>query len=387
MICVETPLDNFGAPAMLPKIFGKPAIFHQVKQLQRLGVDDIIIAVDAIPGELPQLVEQMRAEGGNVRLLRPVNFSEADYFDGPFLLVAPELWLDDGLLQEVLSWKANSVGTVEEGPANGLFERIDLNRRWSGVAVLEAGILLQSKEMPEGWSLASFLLRHSLQLGASEVAISQQRITDGSLLHVSSTGDYEKIIGSHFLEFRQSGTMEAVVANLSGGLIAPVSQRPALMAAFGWAPVVVSIASVAVAYGGHIMAALAVYVLALCLETLRQQLRAIEYHVKANDYLSWAIQFAGTATLLASFWRSGESLVDMSFLTTLLVALVLMSHMSPKDRTLRTISPLAVTLSLLIGLFLFPLSLVAKSVIVILLGLNIGARWGQMRNLGQLNSN
>jgi hypothetical protein len=77
----------------------------------------------------------------------------------------------------------------------------------------------------------------------------------------------------------------------------------------------------------------------------------------------------------------------MSFLTTLLVALVLMSQMPPKDRTLRIISPLAVTLSLLIGLFLFPLSLVAKSVIVLLLGLNIGARWGWMRNLGQLNSN
>lgn len=372
---------------MLPQIFGKPAIFHQVKQLQRLGVDDIIIAVDAIPGELPQLVDQMQAEGGNVRLLRPVNFSDADCFDGPFLLVAPELWIDDGLLQEALSWKANSVGTVEEGPANGLFERIDLNRRWSGIAVLEAGILLQSRNMPEGWSLASFLLRHSLQLGASEVAISQQRITDGSLLHVSSTGDYEKLIGAHFFEFRQSGTVETFITDLSRRCIAPVSQKPVLMAAFGWAPVVVSIASVAVAYGGHVMAALAVYVLALCLETFRRQLRAIEYHAKTNDYLSWAIQFAGTATLLASFWRSGESLVDISFLTTLLVALVLMSQMSPKDRMLRTISPLAVTLSLLIGLFLFPLSLVAKSVIFILLGLNVGARWGQMRNLGQLNSN
>lgn len=372
---------------MLPKIFGKPAIFHQVKQLQRLGVDDIIIAVDAIPGELPQLVEQMRAEGGNVRLLRPVNFSETDYFDGPFLLVAPELWIDDGLLQKALSWKANSVGTVEEGPANGLFERIDLNRRWSGLAVLEAGILLQSRDMPEGWSLASFLLRHSLQLGASEVAISQQMITDGSLLHVSSTGDYEKLVGAKFLEFRQSGTVETFVASLSGSFIAPVSQKPALMAAFGWVPVVVSIASIAAAYAGHIMAALAVYVLALCLETFRQQLRAVEYHLKGDDYLSWAIHFAGMATLLASFWRSGESLVDMLFLTTLLVALVLMSQMPPKDRTLRTISPLAVTLSLLIGWFLFPLSLVAKSVIVLLLGLNIGARCARMRNLGQLNSN
>ncbi|MBP6434969.1 MAG: hypothetical protein KA292_09940, partial [Sphingorhabdus sp.] len=59
LLCVESLPDALGSPAGLPKIFGRPLLFHQIKQLERLGVTDIVVAVDTVPAELPQLVDRL----------------------------------------------------------------------------------------------------------------------------------------------------------------------------------------------------------------------------------------------------------------------------------------------------------------------------------------
>lgn len=388
LICVEAPLDDAGMPTALPRIFGKPAIFHQAKQLQRFGVSDIIISVDAVPAELPHLIEQLRVDGNNVRLMRS-NGSATDVvgFQHPFLLISPDIWVDDVSLQDALLWKSNSIGIVEEEPANYRFERIDLNRRWSGISVLEANFLQHSTSMPEGWNLASFLLRHALQLGAKEIAISQKRVTDGSLLKISNESEYEKVAATILSAGHEFGALEFAFAALGSRLISPVSQTPWLAAAIEHAPIALSLSSAGLAYANFPGWALALLISALCLEVFRQQIRSTEYCSKSKDYLRIAGQVIALATIVIALWRAGESLSDAIFLTAVGSGLILMSHMVPTLRSVRFMSPLTVAILLISGFAFGALALASKISIAAILALNIWSLWQQQRTAGQLNSN
>ena len=388
LICVEAPLDDAGMPTTLPRMFGKPAIFHQVKQLQRFGVSDIIISVDAVPAELPHLIEQLRVDGNNVRLMRS-NGSAADAvgLQHPFLLISPDIWVDDVLLQGALRWKSNSIGIVEEEPANNRFERIDLNRRWSGIAVLEADYLQYSTSMPEGWNLASFLLRHSLQLGAKEIAISQKRVTDGSLLKISNESEYEKVAATILSAGQEFGALESAAAVLGRRLISPVSQNPWLATFIEHAPIALSLSSAGLAYANFAGWALALLISALSLEVLRQQIRSTEYFGKSKDYLQIAGQITALATVATALWRGGETLSDAIFLTAVGSGLILMSHMGPTSRLVRLVSPLTVAILLIAGFAIGALAVASKISIAAILALNIWSVWQQKRTAGQLNSN
>ncbi|MEQ1549696.1 hypothetical protein [Sphingorhabdus sp.] len=388
LICVEAPLDDAGMPTALPRIFGKPAIFHQAKQLQRFGVSDIIISVDAVPAELPHLIEQLRVDGNNVRLMRS-NGSAADAvgFQHPFLLISPDIWVDDVSLQDALRWKSNSVGIVEEEPANNRFERIDLNRRWSGIAALEANFLQYSTSMPEGWNLASFLLRHALQLGAKEITISQQRITDGSLLKISNESEYEKVAATILSAGHELGVLESAIGALGHRLISPVSKTPWLPALVNYAPIALSLSSAGLAYANFPGWALALLISALCLDVFRQQIRSTEYFSKSKDYLRIAGQVIALATVATTLWRGGQTLSDAIFLTAIGSGLILMSHMAPTSRLVRLVSPLTVAILLIAGFAFGALALASKVSIAAILALNIWSLWQQQRTAGQLNSN
>ncbi|MGC1468564.1 MAG: hypothetical protein WA793_04210 [Sphingorhabdus sp.] len=388
LICVEAPLDDAGMPTALPRIFGKPAIFHQVKQLHRFGVNDIIMSVDAVPAELPQLIEQLCLDGNNVRLMRS-NGSAADDvgFQHPFLLISPDIWVDDVSLQDALLWKSNSIGIVEEEPANYRFERIDLNRRWSGIAVLEANLLQHSTSMPEGWNLASFLLRHALQLGAKEIAISQKRVTDGSLLKISNESEYENVAATILSAVHELGALESAIGTMGRRLISPVSQNLWLAAVFAYAPMALSLFSAGLANANFAGWALALLISALCLEVFRQQIRSTEYYGKSKDYLRIAGQITGLATVATALWRGGESLSDAIFLTAVGSGLIMMSYMAPTSRSVRFISPLTVAILLIAGFAFGALSVASKVSIATMLALNIWSLWRQQRTAGQLNSN
>ena len=384
---METPLDPAGLVTDLPRIFGKPVIFQQVKQLQRVGITDIVIAVDAIPGELPQFVEQLSQDGIRVRLMRPNIISCDNGFQSPFLLVSQDLWVDDALLREVVRWKAQSIGIVEEDPAHSLFERIDLNRRWSGLAVLQSDYLQYSKDMPDGWSFASFLLRHALQSGAGEVPIDRRLKAGGLLKRISNPADFENLFSSAMSNGQSTGILESLVSRISFQLVPPVARNSSLLVTFRWAPVLLSLVSVGLAFLEFSVPAAAMIVLTLSLEQFRNQLRAIEYHDKSSNYGSLFVHIIAVTTMLILLWRSGEFLLDAVFLTFAASGLLVMALLAPHRQAFRFMSPLAMAVLLCLGSILNSLALFTKIGILLMTALSLWAGWRSIRNDGQLNSN
>jgi hypothetical protein len=66
-----------------------------------------------------------------------------------------------------------AVATVPDDEVHAMFERIDAESRWAGVALVEAQLLGSTAAILGDWDLQSTLLRRTLQEGARRVPVSE----------------------------------------------------------------------------------------------------------------------------------------------------------------------------------------------------------------------
>lgn len=376
LLCVETPLDANGQPVALPKIHGKPALFHQIKQLERFGINDIVVAIDSLPAELPALVEQLNAGESNIRIVRQNAAGLAELmFESDFLLVAPEIWIEDELLRSTLSWPKNAIGILAEEPANARFERIDLSRRWAGLALLDRTAIAHCAKMPDGWNIASFLLRHALQSGAREVGIEQSAVASGALRKLASPEEFSSIAAKISIVPERTGWLESLLGAGSSRLMPAITNMDWLSATISWSPLVMALASALTAYFRYSGIALILLVIALCADVFRQQLRAVEYRQSARDFIRPAAFFALSVTLALLLLNVGAAVFDASFVTIMLVGLAMLARQSGSRWMCRIVSPLNLGLALLLIWLSVPLLAAAKIVAVALLAANLFAGW------------
>jgi hypothetical protein len=388
LICIETPLDRSGHPVALPKIYGNAVIFHQIKMLERAGVTDIVLAVDTIPAELPELAERLSHGATKIRIVRQsAELSQDELFGGDFLLLAPQIWVGAELLAQILPWPANTIGILAEDPANTRFERIDLNRRWAGLAVLDRTAIAHCAKMPEGWSIASFLLRHGLQSAAKEVSIDQERVTDGALRIIGDAEDMNAITAGMKLTHGESGFLEGLVGSASSSWVPTIANRPALVAGLTWSPLAIAIASTLTAYFRFSGISLVLLFLTLGVDVIRQQLRAAEYRLAGSDYpaIGAFLALFGTGWLL--FFNNGAEPADASFVSLLLFALLLLSRWSPDAVIRRIISPLNLGFALLVLWVTMPFLDGAKILVLALLSVHLVIAFRAKRRPTELNAN
>lgn len=372
LLCVETPLDATGGPVALPKIHGKPVLFHQIKQLERFGFDDIFIAVDTLPAELPALVEQLAVGGMKIRIVRQTADQFADIlFESDFLVVAPDIWIEDALLGSLLSWPKNSIGILAEDPANALFERIDLSRRWSGLAVLDRMAIGHCAKLPEGWNIASFLLRHSLQSGAREIGIEQSAVTAGALRKLTGPEEISAIAAQISTVPARTGWLESLLGAGGSRLMPAVTNMEWLAATVSWSPLILSLAAALSAYFRYSGISLVLFVSALCVDVIRQQLRAVEYRQSATDFVRPAAFFALSVTFALILLNVGADMFDAVFVALILVGQALLARRSGNRILCRIVSPLNLGLALLLAWLTVPLIAAAKLLAAALLAANL----------------
>ena len=131
-------------------VAGASLIAWQISSLQKCGIETFLIEVDSIPGELLNLADNVRGRGARVEFVRSAkdlqNFlkptaklivlAEAHYFSAP-------------LLAELTQNASPFIATIDGRDENVAFERIDLNTRWAGFALLDAATAGSLMELPE----------------------------------------------------------------------------------------------------------------------------------------------------------------------------------------------------------------------------------------------
>lgn len=155
--------------ATLP-LAGRTVVERQARLAASAGANPVIIFVERLPAALSAAVERLRRDRVPVILVRSVE--EAAEAVDPFdriLLVGDGAIVPAAQQVRLAAEEGAAVLTVPEGAHGELYERIDAQSRWAGLAAIDGALLRETAAMLRDWDLQSTLLRRTLQAGAGHV--------------------------------------------------------------------------------------------------------------------------------------------------------------------------------------------------------------------------
>ena len=155
--------------ATLP-LAGRTVIERQARLAASAGANPVIIFVERLPAALSAAVERLRRDRVPVKLVRSVE--EAAEAVDPFdrlLLVGDGAVVPAAQQARLAAEEGLAVLTVPESAHGDLYERIDADTRWGGLAAVDGALLRETAGMLRDWDLQSTLLRRTLQAGAAHV--------------------------------------------------------------------------------------------------------------------------------------------------------------------------------------------------------------------------
>lgn len=264
---------NVAAPEITNSTLGGQSLLeHQIGQLGRLGVSRFLVEVDHVTGALLHLADSNSKNGRSVEFVRSGSDIQRLLHPSDRLWVQSEaVYVAPDLLKQMLSHAGAFIVTLDGRDENEAFERIDLNTRWAGVALLEAQTAVSLQNLPEGWSMTSSILRQALQDKVGFYALNQQYIQEGKLRLVRSVQDFstlnrEILVGridqsGGFLETRILAPIAARVAPSVWG----ISAGPALVSG---ASIISAASSLGLGAMGFIPAAIVAAMIAIVLNIL-----------------------------------------------------------------------------------------------------------------------
>jgi hypothetical protein len=251
---------------------GQSLLEHQIGQLGRLGVSRFLVEVDHVTGALLHLADSNSKNGRSVEFVRSGSDIQRLLHPSDRLLVQSEaVYVAPDLLKQMLNQAGAFIVSLDGRDENEAFERIDLNTRWAGIALVEAQTVVSLQNLPEGWSMTSSILRQALQDKVGFYALNQQYIQDGKLRLVRSAQDFSTLncqilVGridqsSGFLETRILAPIAARIAPSVWG----TSAGPALVSG---ASIISAASSLGLGATGFIPAAIVSAMIAIMLNIL-----------------------------------------------------------------------------------------------------------------------
>jgi hypothetical protein len=166
--------DDSGSLRALLPLSGRTLLEYQVCCAAAAGAAPIIVVVERVPQALQDAFERLRLDGVGIFPVSDVAEAVSRFEAGSMILL-----IGDGVAPpaELVAAVANepeaAVATVPDDEVHTMFERIDAESRWSGVALVEAQLLGSTAAILGDWDLQSTLLRRTLQEGARRVPVSE----------------------------------------------------------------------------------------------------------------------------------------------------------------------------------------------------------------------
>lgn len=166
--------DDSGSLRALLPLAGRTLLEYQVRCAAAAGAGPIVLVVERIPQALQDAFERLRLDGVGIVPVSDVNEAVSRFEAGSMILligdgVAPPADLVATMADE----PEPAIAVVPDDENHAMFERIDAESRWAGVAVVDAHLLGSTAAMLGDWDLQSTLLRRTLQEGAVRVSVSE----------------------------------------------------------------------------------------------------------------------------------------------------------------------------------------------------------------------
>lgn len=299
LLCVGETVG--GANIALTPLHGNPFIHHLIKRLQIAGIEQFFIALDTVPGSLLSYSDAAKRDGIDVRFVRASNDIAPQIPAGTRVIVqlANTLW-DSAFLQKAIGENRTLVAAVEERAENHDFERIDLNHRWAGLAILERDTLLDLGNIPDGWDIGSALMRRALQKATPLWQVRQAELQAGAVRQINSEAEASlalRSVGQGNASFFEKWTIQPLVAQLL-----PLTWRnSALRTAVDWLFPASAAMSTCLAWFEFSVTANLFAIFAVLSASWRSAARQAEYRQAERDpagFLAWLVLAAALPLVL-----------------------------------------------------------------------------------------
>ena len=355
LLCIGDVAPAEGEVALpLTPMFGRPMIHHMIKALQRVGINQFCVGVDTVPGALLTYRDEVAKEGLELRFVRePSAMAPLLAADMRALVLRGDTIWDVKLIDRAMRHNGPLIATVEERSENQMFERIDLNSRWAGMAILDRNSFAALTQLPEGWDMASALLRQALQDDVTLWPLKQSEIQDGHVRRLESTGDLTAA-QSLLMALPDNGPMTLESKLFSTGLarfVPAIWSVPSGRSLAEYSFPGLAFVTALLAISGFSLGASVVAIGAVLASLIRNVVRSAEYRSAQSDWVGmagWAFLVASVITVLK---LTDPSLFEAGFLTLTLAGLSLVSANQNSGANYRLLSPLVVALGLMLGTF------------------------------------
>jgi hypothetical protein len=163
--------DSGGLRALLP-LAGRTLLEYQVRCASAAGAAPIVVVVERVPQALQDALERLRQDGIGVFAVSDVQEAVSRFEAGSMiLLVGDGVAAPADLLAQLAEDAEPVVVTVPDDEMHAMFERIDGEARWAGIALVDARLLGSTAAMLGDWDLQSTLLRRTIQDGALRIPV------------------------------------------------------------------------------------------------------------------------------------------------------------------------------------------------------------------------
>ena len=364
---------NIGA---LQNIAGTSLIGWQIDILRRCGVGTFLIEVDSVAGELLNLADGFRSGGARVEFVRSAkdlaSFLNAD---AKLVIMAEAHYFSAPLAAELTARASPFIATIDGRDDNAAYERIDLNTRWAGFGLIEAATARSLMELPEGWSIASSLLRHSMQSGVEFLPVAQGKLQSGDVARISAAADADVLVERMLAERvrSESGIVERSIFGPIAKHVAPYiwASRNATPG-INISSAVIAAGSFGSAVMGWSIAAAVTALLAIFLNTLFGVIRGLG---NAPRHRSQSLLFWGTliVSALATAWANTDYGPDAMAFMLMSIGLIAVAYRTKIPRWPASLlqSPALLAAAMLIAAGLSVVALGIKIIALVQLGLLI----------------
>ncbi len=321
--------DGEASIALLPLAAGQIVLEEQTANLREVGIDRFLIEVDIVPGAVLSFADHLRKSGCSVDFVRTFADLRGKLSLQDRLLVQQEgIVASPKLLQMVVDEAGAVIATVDDREENDMFERMDINTRWSGIALLDPKILAAADDVPEGWRLDSSLLRTAMQRGTTMRLLRQGYLQQGDLRKICSQTDADR-----YARQMLANRVSHVDGIVESRLFAPLARAiaPAIWRAKAGATLLsggilaTSLGALGLGAYGFAAGACGTGVVAIALQTVRAITGRGGKTEKAVGALGWALL---GAALLTTCWISGERTIASLFAPAMSLGIVGTAYLS-----------------------------------------------------------
>ena len=219
--------SHFPGPVSSPlTIAGQSVLEWQLRALEKSGVTTCFIEVDNVSGALLKLSDAGERYGLKIHFVRTLEDLQNSADLKPRLVILAEgQYFAEDVVHRLIGAGVPCVATCEIGNESAAFERIDLTRCWAGFTLLDTEKLGSIQDIPEGWSIASTLLRFAIQIGTPFHPLPQTIVQNAEIAKISVPAD-AVAIGQKKMQARVDGVKGWIERNIFGAIaerLAPVA--------------------------------------------------------------------------------------------------------------------------------------------------------------------